>query len=167
MAAIYDHLENDVEGLTDLDNSLPMPGIQWELEVDRALAGFYGTDISNVGNVVQLVTNGIKVGEYRPDDADDEVDIRIRLPEEYRNISQLDEVRIQTPNGLVPIGNFVKRVAKQKISTIERVDTKPTYKIRANVIDATQRNNISVALNEWVAQPKLQSTCSGKVCRNR
>ena len=104
------------------------------------------------GNVVQLVTNGIKVGEYRPDDADDEVDIRIRLPEEYRNISQLDEVRIQTPNGLVPIGNFVKRVAKQKISTIERVDTKPTYKIRANVIDATQRNNISVALNEWVAQ---------------
>ena len=152
VAAIYDHLENDVEGLTDLDNSLPMPGIQWELEVDRALAGFYGTDISNVGNVVQLVTNGIKVGEYRPDDADDEVDIRIRLPEEYRNISQLDEVRIQTPNGLVPIGNFVKRVAKQKISTIERVDTKPTYKIRANVIDATQRNNISVALNEWVAQ---------------
>jgi multidrug efflux pump len=154
---IFDHMSNDIEGLTDLDNTLPMPGIQWELEVDRALAGFYGTDISNVGNVIQLVTNGIKVGEYRPDDADDEVDIRIRFPEEYRNISQLDEVRIQTKDGLVPIDNFVKRVAKQKISTIERVDTKATYKIRANVVDPTQRNNISVALEEWVSQQNFSS----------
>ncbi|MBT5186871.1 MAG: efflux RND transporter permease subunit [Kordiimonadaceae bacterium] len=155
--AIYDHLENDLEGLTDLENTLPMPGIQWELEVDRALAGIFGTDITNVGSVVQLVTNGIKVGEYRPDDADDEVDIRIRFPEEYRNISQLDEVRIQTRNGQVPIGNFVKRIAKQKISTIERIDTKTAYKIRANVVDITQRNNISVAINEWVTAQNFDS----------
>ncbi len=155
--AIYDHMQNDVNGLTDLDNTLPMPGIQWELEVDRALAGFYGTDIANVGSVIQLVTNGIKVGEYRPDDADDEVDIRIRFPEQYRNISQLDEVRVQTKGGLVPITNFVKRVAKQKISTIERVDTKPTYKIRANVIDPTERNNISSALENWIEQQNFSS----------
>ncbi|MDG1707624.1 MAG: efflux RND transporter permease subunit [Emcibacteraceae bacterium] len=150
--SIYKYLENDVEGLTDLENTLPMPGIQWELEVDRALAGIFGTDISNVGSVIQLVTNGIKVGEYRPDDADDEVDIRIRFPEEYRNITQLDEVRIQTRNGQVPIGNFVNRVAKPKISTIERIDTKTAFKIRANVTDITQRNNISVALENWVSE---------------
>lgn len=155
--AIYNHLENDIEGLTDLENTLPMPGIQWELEVDRALAGIFGTDITNVGSVIQLITNGIKVGEYRPDDADDEVDIRIRFPEEYRNINQLDEVRIQTPNGLVPIGNFVKRVAKQKISTIERIDMKTAYKIRANVIDITQRNNISLAISDWVAEQNFDS----------
>ena len=152
IAAIYQHMENDVEGLTDLENTLPLPGIQWELEVDRALAGFFGTDIANVGSVVQLVTNGIKVGEYRPDDADDEVDIRVRFPEQYRNITQLDEVRVQTRDGLVPIGNFVKRVAKQKISTIERIDTKTAYKIRANVVDISQRNNISVALGQWIAE---------------
>lgn len=148
--SIYQHMQNDIVGLTDLENTLPMPGIQWELEVDRALAGFYSTDISNVGSVVQLVTNGIKVGEYRPDDADDEVDIRIRFPEKYRNINQLDEVRVQTKDGLVPIGNFVKRVARQKISTIERIDTKIAFKIRANVINIAQRNNISVALEKWI-----------------
>ena len=152
ISAIYEHMENEVAGLTDLENTLPLPGIQWELEVDRALAGFFGTDIANVGSVVQLVTNGIKVGEYRPDDADDEVDIRVRFPEQYRNITQLDEVRVQTRDGLVPIGNFVKRVAKQKISTVERIDTKTAYKIRANVEDISQRNNISVALGEWIAE---------------
>lgn len=150
--AIYNHMDTEVDGLTDLENTLPLPGIQWELEVDRALAGFYGTDIANVGSVIQLVTNGIKVSEYRPDDADDEVDIRIRFPEEYRNISQLDEVRVQTRDGLVPIGNFVKRVAKQKISTVERIDTKTAYKIRANVEDITQRTNISNAIGAWIAE---------------
>ncbi|MCP5382652.1 MAG: efflux RND transporter permease subunit [Kordiimonadaceae bacterium] len=153
--AVYDHMENDVEGLTDLENTLPLPGIQWELEVDRALAGFFGTDIANVGSVIQLVTNGIKVGEYRPDDADDEVDIRVRFPEQYRNIKQLDEVRVQTRDGLVPIGNFVKRVAKQKISTVERIDTKTAYKIRTNVTDVTQRNNISAAISKWIADQKF------------
>lgn len=152
ITAIYEHMENDIAGLTDLENTLPLPGIQWELEVDRALAGFFGTDIANVGSVVQLVTNGIKVGEYRPDDADDEVDIRIRFPEQYRNITQLDEIRVQTRDGLVPIGNFVKRVAKQKISTVERIDTKTAFKIRANVEDISQRNNISVALGEWITE---------------
>ena len=152
ITAIYNHMENEVEGLTDLENTLPLPGIQWELEVDRALAGFFGTDIANVGSVIQLVTNGIKVGEYRPDDADDEVDIRIRFPEEYRNITQLDEVRVQTNDGLVPIGNFVNRVAKQKISTVERIDTKTAYKIRTNVVDITQRTNISNAIGEWIAE---------------
>ncbi len=151
ITAVYDYMENEVEGLTDLENTLPLPGIQWELEVDRALAGFFGTDIANVGSVIQLVTNGIKVSEYRPDDADDEVDIRVRFPEEYRNITQLDEVRVQTKDGLVPIGNFVKRVAKQQISTVERIDTKTAYKIRTNVVDITQRTNISNAIGDWIA----------------
>ena len=150
--AIYNYMDTEIEGLTDLENTLPLPGIQWELEVDRALAGFYGTDIANVGSVIQLVTNGIKVSEYRPDDADDEVDIRVRFPEEYRNISQLDKVRVQTRDGLVPISNFVNRVAKQKISTIERIDTKIAYKIRANVKDITQRTNISNAISAWIAE---------------
>jgi multidrug efflux pump len=150
-------MEDNIDGLTDLQNTLPLPGIQWELEVDRALAGIFGTDITNVGSVIQLVTNGIKVGEYRPDDADDEVDIRIRFPEEYRNISQLDEVRVQTKDGQVPIGNFVKRVAKPRINTIERIDTKTSYEITANVADIRQRNNISVALSKWIEDQEFDN----------
>ena len=155
--SIYDHMEDNIDGLTDLQNTLPLPGIQWELEVDRALAGIFGTDITNVGSVIQLVTNGIKVGEYRPDDADDEVDIRIRFPEEYRNISQLDEVRVQTKDGQVPIGNFVKRIAKPRINTIERIDTKTSYEITANVADIRQRNNISVALSKWIEDQEFDN----------
>jgi len=150
--SLYTYMDENVSGITDLENTLPLPGIQWELKVDRALAGLFNTDLLNVGSMVQLVTNGIKVGEYRPDDAEDEVDIRVRFPEKYRNLNQLDEVRVYTPEGTVPITNFVQRVAAPKISSIERVDTMPTYKVKANVTDQQQRGFKVEEITEWIEE---------------
>jgi len=104
---------------TNVDDSRPKPGIEWQLSVDRAAAARFGADASLVGNMVQMVTTGLKVGEYRPDDVDDELDIRVRFPEEKRNIHRLDTLRLQTPSGLVPISNFVDRRAAPKVDTIE------------------------------------------------
>ena len=81
--------------------------------------------------MVQLVTNGIKIGEYRPDDSDDEIDIRVRYPEQYRSLSQIDKLRIPTNDGLVPISTFVERKAAQKVSTITRIDMRRTISIDA------------------------------------
>jgi multidrug efflux pump len=83
--------------------------------------------------MVQLVTNGIKIGEYRPDDSDDEIDIRVRYPEAYRSLSQIDELRIPTNDGLVPISTFVERKPAQKVSTITRIDLRRTISIDADV----------------------------------
>jgi len=44
-----------------------------------------------MGNAVQMITNGIKITDYRPDDTDDEVDIRVRFPYSERNLGQLDQ----------------------------------------------------------------------------
>src|SRR6185437_7594240 len=96
--------------IRDLDDGLPLPGIDWKLEVDKAEASKYGASVNTVGTAVQLVTNGVKVTEYRPSDADKAVDIIVRFPENRRSLDQLDELRVQTPSGYVPIGNFVKRV---------------------------------------------------------
>ena len=46
-----------------------------------------------------MVTNGIKVGEYRPLNLDREVDIRIRFPKSERNIDQLGNLNVQTKLG--------------------------------------------------------------------
>ena len=88
-----------------------MPGIEWQVKVDRAEASRYRRRHHAVGNAIKLVTNGIKVGEYRPDDTDDEVEIRVRFPYGDRNIDELDRLRVPTDSGAVPIGNFVDRVA--------------------------------------------------------
>ena len=73
------HMESN-EAIVNIEDSRPLPGIEWQIKVDRAEAARFGADISLVGAMVQLVTNGIKIGEYRPDDSDDEIDIRVRYP---------------------------------------------------------------------------------------
>ena len=124
-----------IDGVFNVDDTRPLPGIEWRIDVDRAEAARFGADILLVGNMIQLVTNGIKVGEYRPDDAEDEIDIRVRYPYDDRSLEQIDELRIPTENGLVPISNFVKRVPANKVSTIQRTDMRRTMKVEADVMD--------------------------------
>ena len=111
------------------------------------LAGV-GADITLVGAMVQLVTNGILIGEYRPDDSDEEIDIRVRYPSDSRSLAQLDELRIPTPNGLVPISTFVERVPAQKVSTITRTDMRRTMTVRADVVDGFLEPDVIAELRE-------------------
>ena len=131
---IRDYLET-VDGLIDVEDSRPIPGIEWQLEVDRSQAGRFGTDIVSIGNIVQLVTKGIKVGEYRPDDAEEEIDILVRFPLDERGLDQLDRLRVQTEKGLVPISNFVSRTPKPKVGTIQRTDGQRQMTVQANVVE--------------------------------
>ena len=123
----------DHPNIVNIDDTRPLPGIEWQIKVDRAEAARFGADVSLVGAMVQLVTNGIKIGEYRPDDSDDEIDIRVRYPSSSRNLTQLDELRIPSSNGLVPIGTFVTREPAQKTGTITRTDMRRTVTINADV----------------------------------
>ncbi len=120
-------------GIVNIEDSRPLPGIEWQIKVDRAEAARFGADVSLVGAMVQLVTNGIKIGEYRPDDSDDEIDIRVRYPAASRNLAQIDELRIPTDQGLVPINTFIERVPAQKVGTIRRTDMRRTLAIDADV----------------------------------
>ena len=120
--------------VVNIEDSRPLPGIEWQIKVDRAEAARFGADISLVGSMVQLVTNGIKIGEYRPDDSDDEIDIRVRYPEASRSLAQIDELRIPSDRGLVPISTFVERVPAQQVGTIRRTDMRRTLAIDADVV---------------------------------
>ncbi len=131
-AKVRKHLET-VDGLRDIEDSRPLPGIEWALTIDREQAGRFGADVGTIGAAVQLITNGIKVGEYRPDDAEDEIDIRVRYPLEDRGISALDQLHINTRQGSVPITNFVQRKPQQQVNRLQRVDGMRIWLVRANV----------------------------------
>ncbi len=127
-----------IPGVIDIDNGLPPPGVDWALEVDRTKAAQYGISPASVGAVVQLVTNGLKLTDYRPAGSDDAVDIRLRLPKDRRTLSTLDELRVQTPQGPVPISNFVTRKPQPTVGTLNRIDGKRTIVVQANVASGFQ-----------------------------
>lgn len=131
-AVIRAHLET-VSGLRDIEDSRSLPGIQWAYKVDRAQAGRFGTDVASIGGMIQFVTNGVLIDDYLPDDAEEDVEIRVRFPAAYRNLDQLDDLMINTSNGMVPITNFVTREAQPRVGTIERIDGKFRLMVKANV----------------------------------
>lgn len=159
VAQVRDHMETK-EGIVNIEDSRPLPGIEWQIIVDRAEAARFGADISLVGAMVQLVTNGIKIGEYRPDDSDDEIDIRVRYPEDSRSLSQIDELRIPSEKGLVPISTFVKRVPAQKVSNIRRIDMRRTMSIDADVSAGFLVNDVVAELRKDLPGLKIDPRVS-------
>ena len=149
--ALFDRLD----GLIDVTDSRPIPGIEWRIEVDREQAGRFGADVALVGSAVQLVTNGILIGEYRPDDADEEIDIRARFPEDRRTLDQLQRLRVNGPAGAVPISNFVTRVPAPKVGTLERVDGERVLEVGADVADGILASDKVAEISAWLAQNDL------------
>ncbi len=138
-------------GLIDVQDSRPVPGIEWELDVDRSEAAKFGLDVTTVGDVIQLVTRGLKFGDYRPDEADDEIDIVARFPSEVRNISELDQLRIPIGGGSVPLSNFVKRTAKPKLALVRRVDGMRVIDVEADVKPGVQAYAELATIKSWLA----------------
>jgi multidrug efflux pump len=127
-----------VPGVIDITDGLPPPGVDWSLEVDRSKAAQFGISPMSIGTVVQLVTTGLKLTDYRPAGADDAVDIRLRLPEDRRTLATLDQLRIETAQGSVPISNFVSRKPEKTVGILNRIDGSRTITIQANVASGYQ-----------------------------
>ena len=119
--------------LMNVEDNLPAPGIEWEIKVDRKQASKFGVNISSIGNVIKLATNGLKLGEYRPDDSNDSIPMYLRYPNEGRTLDTINNLRISTLNGLVPISNFVTIKATNTTGNIVRVDSKNAINIQADV----------------------------------
>lgn len=122
-----------IGGFVDVEDTLPLPSIEWRLKVDREKAAQYGADITLLGNAVTMITNGILLAEYRPDDAEEELEIRLRFPKSERNLEQLNRLRVPSDNGPVPISNFVTFSPAQKTGVINRTDARRVMMVKAGV----------------------------------
>ena len=152
-------------GLINIEDNRPLPGIEWQIRVDREQAARFGANVSLVGALVQLVTNGLKLGEYRPDDADDEIDIRVRYPKDKRTLAQIDALRVPSPAGLVPASVFVERVPVQKVSTISRSNMRRSLRIDADIAPGFLETEVVAELRELFAgvpfDPRVTSAFRG------
>lgn len=142
IASVRDKLDT-MNDLQEIEDGRPLPGIDWQLTVDREEAGRYNASIPAVGAMIQLLTNGTLIGTSNPDDSDDSIDIRVRLPEEQRALDRLGELRLRTTNGQVPITNFIKMEAKHKVTSIKRRDGLYAMDIKANLLASSKADGLT------------------------
>jgi multidrug efflux pump len=145
----------DIGGFVDLEDGRPVPGIEWVIQVDRAQAAKFGADVTLIGHYVRMITNGTKLGGYRPDGSDDEVDIVARLPADDRNMEQLDRIRVRTDAGMVPISNFITRTAQPKVTLLRRVDGRRSMTIKADVAEGLLVDDKVRELRTWLDQEEV------------
>ncbi|HEY3639364.1 MAG TPA: efflux RND transporter permease subunit [Rhizomicrobium sp.] len=151
---ITDKVRRHLDGITalrDVEDTRPLPGIEWDLKVKRDVAQRFGVSTQQIGAAVELVTDGIFVGRYRPADSTRLVDIRVRYPSAERGIHALDGVRVPTSQGMIPISTFVEVKAAPQVSTIERINAHRVYHIRANVKPGVNVNAEAQKIKDWLA----------------
>lgn len=140
-----------MEGLKDIDDTRPIPGYEWKINVDKEIAGIFGANVKLVGDMIQLITTGLKVDGYRPADSDDEVDIRIRYPDYYRSLNAIDDLRVPTAKAeMVPLSTFITQKATPKVSKIDRVNGMQTLSIRSDVKSGVLADDQVRELQKWL-----------------
>jgi len=149
VAKLRDYVEHGVGDTVDVEDGRPSPGIDWQVTIDRVAAAKYGIGVRELSPYVQLVTDGVKIGSYRPEDTTDELDIRVRLPQDERTFDSLDSLKIATANGQVPVSNFIKRTPVQKVATIGRYDGLYSMTVAANVAPGVDSNKKLDLIKAW------------------
>jgi multidrug efflux pump len=156
----------EIGGFVDVEDSLPLPGVEWRLSVDRQQAARYGADVTLLGQAVQMLTGGLKLAEYRPDDAVDEVDIRVRFPAEQRTLEQLEQLQLSTTSGLVPIRNFVELQPADRTGVITRIDGRRAVTVKADVAEGELASERIAQLQRALAAtdppPGVMATFAGE-----
>lgn len=160
------HWADSNAAFTNISDSSSKPGIDWRIDIRRDDASRFAADATLVGNTVQFVTNGLKIGDYLPDDANEEVDILVRYPEDKRDIGRFDQLRVKTPAGLVPITNFAEIKPDHKQDTIERIDGRRVINVMADLNEgynlALELPKIEQALAELGLPPNVEFRMRGQ-----
>ncbi len=140
-------------GFVDIEDDRSLPGIEWRLQVDREAAARFGTDVLSVGSAVRLITNGLVLATYRPEDVRDEVDITVRVPNNWRELDQLQRQTINTSRGQVPLSEFVTLEPGDKTGSIVRVDGQRTITIKSELAPGQRVDESLRQLQEQVPRP--------------
>ena len=142
-----------LDGFVDIEDDRSLPGIEWRLNVDREAAARFGTDVVTIGSAVRLITNGLVLATYRPEDVRDEVDIVVRVPNNWRELDQLRRQTIRTERGQVPLSEFVTLAPGDKTGSIVRVDGQRTITVKSDLAPGRRLDEALKALARALPEP--------------
>ena len=136
----------------NIDNGMNVPGIDWEIIVDRSQADKYEIDLIKVGNVIQMLTHGLKISDFMPENSDEEVDIVVKFEKSFQTLDELDRIEIESPSGPVSLSSFVQRNPVQKVGKKNRVDSLNSINIKLDVKQGIVANSKVQEIRKWILE---------------
>ena len=131
---------NTIGGFKNLDNGLELPKLAWHLEINKEKAMYQGTDVLEIGTIIQALTsNGVLLTKYRPHDSTEEIDIIAKFDSDYQNPQYLDSMSMKKNNNLIHFSDFTTKALKQHTYKINRLNG-----IRSITLSSDVENGILV-----------------------
>lgn len=123
LSAIAGRIENRITGLehlTDITNSMREGKLEAHIIIDKEKALLYGLTTAQIGNAVQTATLGSIAGVFRH--AGEEIDIRIRMDEQFRRTEEdILQLSLASPLGFtIPLNQIASVEYSEGPVRIER-----------------------------------------------
>ena len=105
-----------------------------------------------------MLTRGMRISDYRPDDSEDELDVVMRFMGDQRNLDRLKELRVPTMDGsYVPLSVFASLEPRVKGGDIERKDGQRYMYIQSSVKTGLLPADMIEKLRESLAENPIKN----------
>jgi multidrug efflux pump subunit AcrB len=119
-----------IPGTTDVDLSYAPGSPEIGVRVDRDRASQLGVPLAGIARTVRTAIEGEVAGVFR--EAEDDIDIRVRLREEDRSDAQrIAAVRVETPGGFVPLSDLAAIERDESPAEINRANRRRVISLTA------------------------------------
>ncbi|NRB77841.1 MAG: efflux RND transporter permease subunit [Saccharospirillaceae bacterium] len=140
--------ENGERVIASMVDSRPLPGIEWQITFDREAASRYNVSLDSVGSSLQMVTSGLKIGSFRPDYSDEELDINMRYPFNGRDLDQIQQLTISAQGQQVPLSNFITDEAAPKKGDVVRTEGKLSVNLNIDIIESANVQEVITLITD-------------------
>ncbi|QGR02539.1 efflux RND transporter permease subunit [Ehrlichia ruminantium] len=138
----------NLPGFKNVTDNRSSSEIEWKIDVDKNKAAKFGVDISMINQFVKMIAGGIILNKYHADNVNDEVDILLRFPKEYRNLKTIDNFFVNTVHGYTSISDFVTYKAQHKENVVNRINGKRTVSVVADLANGYLLDDMVNFLNK-------------------
>ena len=119
--------------LSSVSSNLPLNQIEYSVKINRQRLQELGIATQEISALMQMYSNlGYEATSFIPDTATDKINIVLRAAEFRHNLESIENIRITTPFGLVPMHSVADIQATSKSGQIFRKDERPEFSIEAS-----------------------------------
>ncbi|BDA79023.1 multidrug transporter AcrB [Leptospira kobayashii] len=149
-----------LKGVNDIGDDFNEGKDEIRVSVDESLASFAGVSVQSVSLAINTALQGTISTKIKR--ADEEVDVRVRFPEEYRSsLTHLNKVYVNNLTGnLIPVSRLTNYDRSPGRASINHLDGKRLLTVTAN-IDETATSSRQVNLDAKNAAGNLISKYPG------
>ncbi|TGL90641.1 efflux RND transporter permease subunit [Leptospira congkakensis] len=122
-----------INGVTDIGDDFNEGKDEIRVSVDESLASFAGVNVQSVSLAINTALQGTVPTKIKR--ADEEVDVRVRFPEEYRaSLTHLNKVYVNNLTGnLIPVSRLTSYDRNPGRASINHLDGKRLLTVTSNI----------------------------------